>query len=843
MISLLALLACQPDPALTPAPGGAGGEGPTVMAVGSGQLVLDPGGWFDLVDADGHAVLVHAVGVAMLDAAGETGTPLRTDDDRDRTVTETADGLELRVQGADGVPDLLWWLGAGEDGALLAELRVDNTTDEPVHIAKLATIRAEAGDGGGLFLGADPARHRILENGSHAALEFVAEVRPGDTEPDAAAAMIAPGEYEGHSVSSSNHAVVDLDSSAAWVAGALSFDQAQPVMNLSYLPVLSDEDDHQRLGFTYFSAEADFLPLALDVAPGDTISSERIWVSAFGADALLGLEAYADAVANHYGIVPWHRREAGRRVPNGWNSWSGSGGTGGYGTDFDEELVLENLDWMALELRDWGMDWFQFDDGYEPTYGEWVWRTDRFPSGPRGLSDAIRERGFRPGIWIAPFTAYDEATVFIEHPDWFIEKTPLGQIVSSGYNVLDLTHPEVQAWLAALMTEVRDEWGFDWVKVDFGYYAMMGAHYDDPSATREAAWRQGVQVVRDALGDDVFLLMVGVLGQNYGLVDSMRTTLDNAPVWDWDPSLNLDNHMEQQGHKPTMRTAGRRWYLHDRVWLNHPDLIIFRSNTRDETWPRVTLEEARAFATFVGLSGGIVKLGDRLLDLEGDAVGVIRALLPTYGTAARPLDVFEREFAEVWHLPVHAPIDGYDASYEVMGLFNWGLNQDLTTSPYSLMEDDGSDRHHAVDLNARGLSGTWLAYEFWTASFLGEVEDTLVLDVPAHDSRVVALRPPTGAPQFLGWNRQITMGGSVLEDATWDDSARTLTLRMPVVPGTELAPFVWEVAVHVPDGFTRSDLQAEGVALTNLQAALDGSVLRISFEPEAAGSLHLVVHF
>ena len=315
------------------------------------------------------------------------------------------------------------------------------------------------------------------------------------------------------------------------------------------------------------------------------------------------------------------------------------------------------------------------------------------------------------------------------------------------------------------------------------------------------------------------------------------------PIWDLEPGVEHHEHMSQQGLKPTVRTAGRRWYLQDRVWVNHPDLIFFRSNPLDETWPRLTLDESQAFCTFIGLSGGIVKLGDRLVDLDADAIDTIRRLLPTYGRAARPLDVFEREYPEVWYLPVHDSQDGYDEPFELFGLFNWGFNIDQTTEPYSEIPDDDAPREHVVDLDGLGLEGEWLAYEFWTGETLGTVEGQLVYDVPSHTGRVVALRRPTGTPQFLGWNRQLSMGGTLVEESTWDEESQRLSFRCQVAAPTSTAPFVYEIAFHIPDGFTHESEETSGVDLRDLESEIEGTVLRVRFVPEPTGTLKLSVQF
>ena len=825
---------------------------------GDTRLVLDVGGSFDLLDAGGYLLLEHGIGSMMLDAVDDTGTRLTTDADRDRSVEMSfvtdalgdAQRLVTRVEGAEGEPALIWTISAYRDpGYYTFRLEADNTTSETLVLAKSSPLQTSWEDDGGLYLGADPATHRILENGSYAALDFVVAIVPGDVEQDSDYAAVLPGNFQGHSVASWNHAVTDLawaddgaPGTGAWVAGGLTFSTSTPVINIGHNPLLAPVADDGRLGFHFFSAESAWLPEGEILEPGATQTSELYYVHPDPADALAGLEQYADAVAASLGVAPWHRREEGRRVPNGWNSWSGSGSTGGYGTNIDEAVVLENLDIMATELRDWGIDWFQVDDGYQPTYGDWWWREDIFPHGPAWLTQQIRDRGLIPGLWMAPFTIDFEAQLALDHPDWMADKIPLGQAAIPDQHILDLTHPEVQQYLDELFTTFTDEWGFEWLKLDFGYYALFGTDFYDPTKTREEAWRDSVGVIREALGPDPFFLMVGQLGTNYDITDGCRLTLDTMPVWEHEPGQE-GNVLSQQGMKPSLRTVSRRWYLQDRVWVNHPDLFFFRSNTNDEDWPRLTATESRTFASFIALTGGIVKIGDRLVDLDRDAINVIRTMIPIYPTPARPLDLFEREFPEVWHQPIDAPLDGYDEGYDLLGLFHWGSNLDLTVQPYAEIPDGEGSRTHTVDLPDLGLDGKYLAYEFWSGEFLGQVSGEIAVEVANHDAAIIALRPPQDRPQFLGWNRQISMGGTVLGQVTWNDDTGELILPLRAALPTEKAPFTYEIAIHVPPGYTPTGTYVEGVPVDGPITQNDGEVLRVSFAPEATGDAVVKVVF
>jgi hypothetical protein len=835
LLATLALLGCKPDDSAAPDPG-------TLEACNdSGCLSLDEG-VLALHDAEGEQVLLGATGRAMLDDWGDGGRELLLGD-LDCSASADGDTLVASCVGAAGEPTLHWTLRAHPDGWFEATLTVENTTSADVSVAKLSPLYLDGRDGGALFLGEHPSTHRIVENGSYAALDFVADLVPGDVEQNEGYATVMPGSFEGHSVSSWNHGVQDLDSGHAWVAGALTFERTTPVMNISYKDSKAIEGDDGRTGFSYLALEGAYLPAPKVVAPGESLDSEifAFWI---GPDALDGLELYARAIAETLDLVPWHKREPGRRVPNGWNSWSGSSSTGGYGTDINEEVILANLDVMATHLRDWGIDWFQIDDGYEPTYGEWTWREDRFPNGPAWLTQQIRDRGLIPGLWMAPFQIYPDAPLVTEHPDWLADPVALGEVILGDSYILDLTHPEVQDYLRELFTTFREEWGFDWLKLDFGYFALFGEDYHQDNTTREEAWRQGVGVIREALGDDAFFMLVGTLGTNFGILDSGRLGLDSMPIWDWDENaMAWDERFEQQGLKPTLRTSARRYFFQDTVWVNHPDLIFFRSNTRDESWPRLTQTESEAWCSWVALSGGIVKIGDRLVDLEPEHINALRKILPAHGAPARPLDLFTTEYPERWHLHYDGGLDGFSESWDLLGLFHWGFNVDQTTNPYSPVDDSEDDRVHALDLEALGIEGERLAYEFWSGAYLGTVSGEASFSIPAHSGWIIALRQPLGHPQFLGWNRQITMGGVLLGEVVWDEGSSTLTLPMTVAAPAEGSPFEYEIAVYVPDGYGRPDLTSSGVSLDGLSFATEGELLRVHFVPYSTGAVAITLAF
>ena len=85
-----------------------------------------------------------------------------------------------------------------------------------------------------------------------------------------------------------------------------------------------------------------------------------------------------------------------------------------------EEDIVRNVDWISTHLAPYGFEYVVLDDGYDRgRNGEhyWIekWDQKKFPHGPKWLTDYIKSKGLRPGIWLVP-NAYAGAVE--EHPDW-----------------------------------------------------------------------------------------------------------------------------------------------------------------------------------------------------------------------------------------------------------------------------------------------------------------------------------------------------------------------------------------------------------------------------------------
>ena len=644
---------------------------------------------------------------------------------------------------------------------------------------------ADGRTGGALFVGVDPWRHMVLDNGSDAYFDFAARVfRVGQ----GGSLFFPPG-----SVSNWNIALVDSESDRSMVAGYLSFDKAIGLIRLHHESAVAMELDG-RTSFTRFEAFGHLEPpvpppsnSAL-FAPGTrTLSSETFYMDVAPATPYDGLEDWAA----RYAI--WHDKTLWTDIPTGWNSWGGGGGSGGLGAHIDEPLMLENLDAMIADLTPFGMKWFMLDDGWQMDHGDWDTNPEFFPShdgqdGLHWLADHIYEQGATPGIWIAPFVVHKEtAQVAKDHPEWLAPVSELGHGIVAPYEgILDLSNPEVLDWIHALFTKITQEWGYRWIKMDFAYLALFPETLHNPEKTASEAFHDALAVIRDAIGPDTFFLTISAMGICMDSADGSRITLDNEPDWG----------NPEQGIKVTQRTAAHRYYLSN-LWVNHPDLVFFRSNPYG-----MTLGEGRAWASQVALLGGIVKLGETYTAMSANPewLDLLRPLLPVYPHSARPLDLFVLLHPEVWVLPVTRE----GRIWHVVGLFNWGANENLVTS-----EDlPDEPRVKTMEWAAMGYDPgqELLIFDAWARTCEWAEGPSWSTEIPQRTERILVVRELPSEPEVVFTSRHL-MGGAVevSDEVFVEGEVAALGFQLSSPAGYEVTVYVAGAGTEAQEVMTPQD--------------------------------------
>ncbi|MGI8549789.1 MAG: glycoside hydrolase family 36 protein [Dehalococcoidia bacterium] len=517
------------------------------------------------------------------------------------------------------------------------------------------------------------------------------------------------------------------------------------------------------------------------LGPGESVSSEKLLVLGPGP---------AIELAERYALANAREMDAQVRehVLTGWCSWYF------FYNRVSEADVLANLDALVAEGRP--VEVVQIDDGFQSATGDWLVPNAKFPSGMAALAGRIDEAGFVPGLWLSPFVMHRDSRVLAEHPEWALRNGNGETIRISMWlgevTVLDCTHPGAQEWLRDVVRTVTRDWGYRYLKLDALAFACQSrAQYYAPNTTAAANLRIGLQIIREAAGDETFILgCTCPFGPAVGLVDAMRTGPDVAETW--------FNALEASV-RHALRFALPRSYMHRRLWLNDPDCLVVRENNST-----LSEDEARFCAAGIALSGGLVILSDDLASLSPSRLSIAQSVLPPLGIEARPLDLLERGTPALWALPIQK---GEDA-WQVLGVFNW----------------DNEPCDYDIDLQKLGLLGPVHVFEYWSQRYEGRFSDSLpIKQLASHSCRVFSLRPARDRLQLLSMSGHLTHGGVQLESVTFPDD-RTLLLRFAEIWTRPVRAWL-----HLPPGCTRLDLHPQGLTLT-----FETDLLAVELDPAIA---------
>jgi alpha-galactosidase len=288
-----------------------------------------------------------------------------------------------------------------------------------------------------------------------------------------------------------------------------------------------------------------------------------------------------------------------------WCSWYH------YFTDVTQADMSENI--AAIAELDLPVEVIQLDDGYQSEIGDWLTLSERFDSLAEMVA-RITDTGRRAGIWIAPFLAGARSRLVADHPDWLISDAdgpvPANHNWDQDTYGLDPTHPGVQAYLAEVFGHFLDL-GFDFFKTDFLFAAALdgGRH---AGLSPVAGYRQGLDGIRQAIGDAYLLGCGAPILPSVGKVDAMRVGPDTAP------------HFEPEGGdqslpsgRAAIATSTARAWQHGRFWINDPDCLLARP----------AVQNREALAACIAEVGGLRASSDRIADLDDWGLARTRQLL------------------------------------------------------------------------------------------------------------------------------------------------------------------------------------------------------------------------
>ncbi|MBS3990868.1 MAG: alpha-galactosidase [Erysipelothrix sp.] len=264
------------------------------------------------------------------------------------------------------------------------------------------------------------------------------------------------------------------------------------------------------------------------------------------------------------------------QIHTGWTSWYY------HYQDINESIILNNIEALASSKAQ--LDIIQIDDGYQTAIGDWLSVDfNKFPQGMAYLATKIQEKGFKAGIWLAPCVCQVDSKLVNDHPDWLL-KDEFGEFRMGGGNwggfyILDMQKEEVKEYLRHVFHVVLDVWNYDMVKLDFLYAACL---YPTLTKTRGQLMHETMAFIRSCVKEKLILGCGVPLGSAFGFVDFCRIGCDVGLDWNDKWYMKLF-HRERISTYHAINNAIGRYPLHNRFFLNDPDVFILREESNQLT--------------------------------------------------------------------------------------------------------------------------------------------------------------------------------------------------------------------------------------------------------------------
>jgi hypothetical protein len=543
----------------------------------------------------------------------------------------------------------------------------------------------------------------------------------------------------------------------------------------------------------------------LRIAPGAAAELEA-FAFGFFEDARLGMEAWADTVARVYDItLP--------AQPVGYCTWY-------HARAWSEGPLAEQAVFAGKNLRPYGFSVIQIDDGWQdgqtkngPKKNFTRIKPDGpYPSGMKAMADKITAERLVPGIWFMPFSGSPEDPWYKDHQDWFVKRDDGTPHESRwGGACLDMSQAGAREYLKESIRRMSKEWGYKYFKMDglcsgagVNHVYVNDAYKDDkfgdatfsnPDKPNIEVFRDGLKLVRETAGNDVYILGCTVAqnmrayGGGMGLVDAMRIGPDNNASW--------------KAIMTGPKYGTRNYHLNGRIWHNDPDCIYARAS--------VPMNQAQLLVSWATLSGQLGIISEEFMKLPPERVDLLKRMMPSHCATVRPVDLFDKEIASIWLVTDNRC--GFRR--DVVGFYNW----------------DESESVFDCSLEKLGLppDAEYTGFDYWGNSAVRSIKERIQQRVPAQSCVVLALRAVSGRPQVISSSRHITQGIVDVVEEKWDAEKKELAgvskivgndpyeLRVVLPPGKG----TWKIlTVNVSEDDKTAGVTIEGTEKAGLLRAM-----------------------
>ncbi|REJ08498.1 alpha-galactosidase [Microbacterium bovistercoris] len=208
------------------------------------------------------------------------------------------------------------------------------------------------------------------------------------------------------------------------------------------------------------------------IAPGQSLTSPDAIVAVVsgGVDELH--DALLEAQDGSAGDAPGEEAD----LPIVVNEWCSSWGNPSHESlvALADRLVGSGVRYLVIDAG-----WFrpEGEKDWARAHGDWIPNTEQFPSGLKGVADALRERGLIPGLWFELETVGSDSMAY-QCVDRLLHRDGVPLTVGSR-RFWNLARPEVVDHLVDTAVELLEGAGFGYLKIDYNETIGLGSDHAD----------------------------------------------------------------------------------------------------------------------------------------------------------------------------------------------------------------------------------------------------------------------------------------------------------------------------------------------------------------------------
>lgn len=474
----------------------------------------------------------------------------------------------------------------------------------------------------------------------------------------------------------------------------------------------------------------------------------------------------------------------------GWCSWEA------YRRNIDIEKVAHISEFMQKNLRDYGLEYIQVDDGYqkmplpynaEGTMAEgWLTCEEKaFPQGHKSIVKTIRQHHFTPAVWTnANITNPRFPQCHKNDVVWFDGEPLKGEWIDYLYSCLpECLHKHV----IPLFQELK-ELGYQYIKIDAIRHLLFDGFHECvrlgmfSNEEAEKRFRAYMEATREGMGKDVYYLASwGEMHEVVGVADACRISMDANPTW--------------AGIRMQLFESAR-WFFTNRIlFLNDPDHVCVRTKS---DW-------AKSVLSLISLSGELYMLSDTPDAYTPEKLEIIQKTLPPLPTKTAETGPLSLDYPAYTWTKLHGfavqshetPVEMEDITLEeamnMAGDFPsmdddhpfsslWAFHIEKHDVKWCVMARIATMPLKAVSLPLKNLGldtqKEYHAFDFWQQKYLGIVKNQVQCDaLGLGQCQIVAFHEKTGEPQIIASSRHVSMDAVSIESHHYQDKKLILTLN------------------------------------------------------------------